>query len=79
MRRPSLNGSKTLPDHGFLDSVRLLAGARVGIRKYEADKDALMRQGKIGDIGALCLLKERFGLRLPAVEGRLLFTLPWMK
>lgn len=66
-------------DHGFLDSVRLRIQAGKNVRQYEANKDALLAQGKAGDIAALCLLKERFGLRLPVVEGRLMFHLPWMK
>lgn len=72
MRRPSLNGSKTLPDHGFLDSVRLHSEVYRSVRRYEADREALMRAGKAGDFGALHLLQERFGLRLPlAIED------PW--
>lgn len=62
-----------------LGYVRLHQAAFANLARYEADRDALMRLGRDGDIGALCILKERWGLRFPAVEGQLRFTLPWMR
>ena len=61
-----------------LDYVRLNRQLNCGVARYEAARDAVLAQARTGDIGALCILKERWGLRLPAVEGRLRFSLPWM-
>ena len=60
------------------DSVRLHRKAIDGVRRYEEDRQELMRRGRLGEIPALCLLWERWKFRLPAVEGRLLFVMPWM-
>jgi len=61
-----------------LDYVRLNRELHNGVARYEAARDAVLAQARTGDIGALCILKERWGLRLPTVEGRLRFSLPWM-
>ncbi len=37
----------------------------------------LMQGAKAGDIRALSLLRERYGLRLPLVEKSLNVSLPW--
>ena len=60
-------------------SVRLHAEAIAGVRRYEEERQDLLRRGRRGEIPALCLLWERWKFRLPGVEGRLLFTMPWMK
>ena len=39
----------------------------------------LLRSAKAGDIGSLIVLKEKYGLRLPMVEGQITQALPWMK
>ena len=62
-----------------LDYVRLNRALNNGVARYEAKRDQLMAEGKAGDVGALCILWERWGFRLPAVEGRLSMTLPWMR
>ena len=58
--------------------VRLHQAVYANLALYEADRDELMRLGRAGDIGALCILWERWKFRLPAVEGKLVFTMPWM-
>jgi len=42
------------------------------------ERATILALAQTGDVGALCILKERWGLRLPRVEGRLHVTLPWM-
>jgi hypothetical protein len=39
----------------------------------------LLEQARAGDVGALCLLQERYRLRLPLVESRLGLRLPWIR
>ena len=37
----------------------------------------LLRQARRGDVGALCILRERYHLRLPLIEARSRYTFPW--
>jgi hypothetical protein len=37
----------------------------------------LMQGAKAGDVAALCLLRERYGLRLPLIEDAIKVPLPW--
>jgi hypothetical protein len=37
----------------------------------------LIQGAKAGDVAALCILRERYGLRLPLVENALKIRLPW--
>jgi hypothetical protein len=37
----------------------------------------LIQGAKAGDVAALCILRERYGLRLPLVEDALKINLPW--
>ncbi len=39
----------------------------------------LLRRARAGDAGALCILWEKYRLRLPLVEQRLPYTFPWMR
>lgn len=39
----------------------------------------LMQGAKAGDVTALSLLRERYGLRLPLVEDTLKVSLPWRR
>lgn len=39
----------------------------------------LMQGAKAGDVTALSLLRERYGLRLPLVEDTLKVPLPWRR
>lgn len=39
----------------------------------------LLRQARGGNVGALCILRELYHLRLPLVEAQLSCTLPWMR
>ena len=39
----------------------------------------LMQGAKAGDVTALCLLRERYGLRLPLVEDAVKVPLPWRR
>ena len=39
----------------------------------------LLRKARAGDVGALCILREKYHLRLPLVERQILYTLPWMR
>jgi len=39
----------------------------------------LMQGARAGDVAALCLLHERYGLRLPLVENTLKVPLPWRR
>jgi hypothetical protein len=39
----------------------------------------LMQGAKAGDVTALSLLRERYGLRLPLVEETLKVPLPWRR
>jgi hypothetical protein len=39
----------------------------------------LMQGAKAGDVRALTLLRERYGLRLPMVEDTIKVPLPWRK
>ena len=39
----------------------------------------LMQGAKAGDVRALALLRERYGLRLPLVEESLNVSLPWRR
>ena len=39
----------------------------------------LMQGARAGDVAALCLLRERYGLRLPLVENTLKVPLPWRR
>lgn len=78
MSRPGMHARNGSDRPESLDMVKLNHQASVNVRKYLQEKDRLLAQGQAGDIGALLLLKKRFGLRLPAVEGRLMYSLPWM-
>jgi len=42
-------------------------------------RNKLMQGAKAGDVGALSLLHERYGLRLPMVEDTLKVPLPWRR
>jgi hypothetical protein len=49
-------------------------------RLYSREKISrreLLEQPRAGDVGALCILRERYRLRLPLVEARLGLRLPW--
>jgi hypothetical protein len=37
----------------------------------------LMQGAKAGDVAALCLLRERYRLRLPLIEDAIKVPLPW--
>lgn len=39
----------------------------------------LLRRARAGDAGALCILWEKYHLRLPLVERQLPYTFPWMR
>lgn len=39
----------------------------------------LLRKARKGDVGALCILREMYQLRLPLVEQKLPYTFPWMR
>ncbi len=39
----------------------------------------LMQGARAGDVRALSLLRERYGLRLPLVEDAIKVSLPWKK
>lgn len=39
----------------------------------------LLRRARRGDVGALCILWEKYHLRLPLVERRLPYTFPWVR
>ena len=39
----------------------------------------LMRKARKGNVGALCILREKYHLRLPLVERRLPYVFPWMR
>ncbi|HEY7677869.1 MAG TPA: hypothetical protein VIG69_12395 [Candidatus Methylomirabilis sp.] len=39
----------------------------------------LLRKARAGDAGALCILRERYHLRLPLIEQRIPYALPWMR
>jgi hypothetical protein len=43
------------------------------------ERRKLLREARAGSAGALCLLWERYRLRLPLVEARVPFTFPWMR
>ena len=38
-----------------------------------------MRKARKGNVGALCILREKYHLRLPLVERRLPYVFPWMR
>ena len=61
-----------------LDYVRLNRALNNSVARYEADRDAILALARTGDVGAIIILKERWGVRLPQIEGRLRFSLPWM-
>ncbi len=42
-------------------------------------RNKLMQGAKAGDVVALSLLRERYGLRLPLVENTLKVPLPWRR
>jgi len=42
-------------------------------------RNKLMQGAKAGDVAALSLLRERYGLRLPLVEDTLKVPLPWRR
>jgi hypothetical protein len=42
-------------------------------------REKLMQGAKAGDVTALCLLRERYGLRLPLVEDSIKVPLPWRR
>ena len=39
----------------------------------------LLQQARAGDVGALCILREKYHLRLPLIEQRLRHPMPWMR
>ncbi len=39
----------------------------------------LLRKAHNGDVGALCILREMYQLRLPLVEQKLPYIFPWMR
>jgi hypothetical protein len=39
----------------------------------------LLRKAHRGDVGALCILRERYHLRLPLIEAASPYTFPWMR
>ena len=39
----------------------------------------LLQQARAGDVGALCILREKYHIRLPLIEQRLRHPLPWMR
>jgi len=43
----------------------------------ELTRTKLMQGAKAGDVSALTLLREKYGLRLPLVEDTLKVPLPW--
>jgi hypothetical protein len=40
-------------------------------------REKLMQGAKAGDVASLCLLRERYGLRLPLIEDAIKVPLPW--
>lgn len=48
------------------------------LREYR-HRARLLRKARAGDAGALCILREQYHLRLPLVEQKLPYTLPWMR
>jgi hypothetical protein len=42
-------------------------------------REKLMQGARAGDVTALCLLRERYGLRLPLVEDSIKVPLPWRR
>ena len=39
----------------------------------------LLRKAHRGDVGALCILRERYHLRLPLIEAASRYTFPWIR
>lgn len=42
-------------------------------------RQKLIRGAKAGDVGALCILQERYRIRLPLIEVALRIPFPWLK
>lgn len=67
-----------MSDYRGLDCGRIRKHLFRAVDRIEADRALLLAAAKLGDMGALILLKEQWGVRLPKIEGRMKYTLPWM-
>jgi hypothetical protein len=62
--------------------LRQMSKMYAAVNGLEADEQQwrvdTLRRARSGDVGALCILRERYSLRLPLVEARLTTRLPWI-
>ena len=87
--RPGEGRKQSLRDRGAcaegMENMRSRQMSKMyaSVSRLEIDEQeqrlGLLREAQSGDVGALCILRERYRLRLPLVEARLKVRLPWTR